>query len=241
MGAAVSPLGDRGVTTDKIMTELPGPHCRAVFLRLNVDRCPPPVRFDSMEHEVRAGMSGDSRVLRDKRKTSDPNRRSGVTFDFDAVLKKHGDSVFNALFRLTGDFHLSEDLFQETFIKVFKAMSGFDGRAKISTWLYSIALNTLRDHKRRKAVPTHGLPDDDKLRARVPSPDESLIRAEEMNALQRELRKLKESVRIPLVLHYIEGMSVQEIAGITERTQSDIKVSLHRGRETLKKRMRREA
>jgi RNA polymerase sigma-70 factor (ECF subfamily) len=186
-------------------------------------------------------MAGNSRALRDKRETSDPDHRGGKTAEFDAVLKTHGDSVFNALFRLTGDFHLSEDLFQETFIKVFKGLSGFDGRAKISTWLYSIALNTLRDHKRRKVVPTHGLPDDDRLRARVPSPDESLIRAEEMNALQRELRMLKESVRIPLVLFYIEGMTVQEIAGVTERTQSDIKVSLHRGREILKKRLRRDA
>jgi RNA polymerase sigma-70 factor, ECF subfamily len=186
-------------------------------------------------------MAENSSARQDKREASDPDRRGGETADFDAVLKAHGDSVFNALFRLTGDFHLSEDLFQETFIKVFKGLRGFDGRAKISTWLYSIALNTLRDHKRRKVVPAHGLPDDDKLRARVPSPEESLIRAEERNALQRELRKLKESVRIPLVLFYIEGMSVQEIADVTDRTQSDIKVSLHRGREILKKRLRREA
>jgi RNA polymerase sigma-70 factor (ECF subfamily) len=184
-------------------------------------------------------MSDNSRVLRDKRETSDPDRKGGETADFDTVLKTHGDSVFNILFRLTGDFHLSEDLFQETFIKVFKGLSGYDGRAKISTWLYSIALNTLRDHKRRKAAPTPGLPNDDKLRARDPSPDESLIRSEERNALQRELRKLKESMRIPLVLFYIEGMSVREIAGATERTQSDIKVSLRRGREILKKRLRR--
>jgi RNA polymerase sigma-70 factor (ECF subfamily) len=186
-------------------------------------------------------MSSNSRDVRGNRETSDPDRRGEKPDDFDAVLKTHGDSVFNILFRLTGDYHLSEDLFQETFIKVFKGLRGYEGRAKISTWLYSIALNTLRDHKRRKAVPAHSLPDDDNLQERAPSPDETLIRAEERNALQRELRKLKESVRIPLVLFYIEGMTVQEIAGITERTQSDIKVSLHRGREILKKRLWREA
>jgi RNA polymerase sigma-70 factor (ECF subfamily) len=234
-------MGDRGVAATKVMTALPGTSCRAVFLHQNGDRGSFPARFVITVHEVGVGISGNSGALRDTRETSDPDRRGGKTVDFDAVLKTHGDTVFNTLFRLTGDFHLSEDLFQETFIKVFKGLSGYDGRAKISTWLYSIALNTLRDHRRRKAAPTPGLPNDDKLRARAPSPDESLIRAEERSALQRELRKLKESVRIPLVLYYIEGMSVREIAGVTERTQSDIKVSLHRGREILKKRLRRDA
>jgi RNA polymerase sigma-70 factor (ECF subfamily) len=160
------------------------------------------------------------------------------TEGFDDILKAHGDSVFNALFRLTGDFHLSEDLFQETFIKVYKGLDGYDGRAKITTWLYAIALNTLRDHKRKKAVTARGLPDDDRLVDRNPAPDESVIRDEERDTLQRELNRLKESLRVPLVLFYIEGLTVQEIAVITARTQSDIKVSLHRGREILKKRLR---
>ena len=200
-----------------------------------------PARFILAANEVRVGRANNSRDKKEKKGTSGPDRGEGKTAGFDAVLKAHGDTVFNTLFRLTGDYHLSEDLFQETFIKVFRGLSGYDGRAKISTWLYTIALNTLRDHKRRKTVPSRSLPDDDDLGDRNPSPDESLIRAEERNSLQKELRKLKESVRIPLVLFYIEGLTVREIAGITERTPSDIRVSLHRGREILKKRLRREA
>jgi RNA polymerase sigma-70 factor (ECF subfamily) len=199
------------------------------------------MRYIFTENEVHVGRADSSRDKGDGTGTSGPDNVGEKTADFGAVLKEHGDSVFNTLFRLTGDYHLSEDLFQETFIKVFKGLSGYAGRAKISTWLYAIALNTLRDHKRRKAIPARGLPDDDDLGDRSTSPDESLIRAEERNTLQKELRKLKESVRIPLVLFYIEGLTVHEIAGITARTPSDIKVSLHRGREILKKRLRREA
>jgi RNA polymerase sigma-70 factor (ECF subfamily) len=222
-------------------TALPGTPCRADFFRHNETAGLFQARLKLTANEVRVGRAGCSGDEEKRKGTSGPDRADKKPAGFDAVLHAHGDAVFNTLFRLTGDYHLSEDLFQETFIKVFKGLSGYDGRAKISTWLYAIALNTLRDHMRRKAAPARSLPVDDALRDQNPSPDESLIRAEERNSLQKELRKLKEPLRIPIVLFYIEGLTVQEIAGVTERTSSDIKVSLHRGREILKKRLRREA
>jgi len=60
--------------------------------------------------------------------------------------------VFNLLFRITGDFHLAEDLFQEVFLRVYKNLSTFRGKSRLSTWIYSIAINVYREYYRKKKI-----------------------------------------------------------------------------------------
>ena len=82
--------------------------------------------------------------------------------DFQAIFKENKDKIFNFIFRMTGDYHLTEDIFQDVFLKAYSGISKFKGKSNISTWLYSIAINSIRDELRKKKV-WHSQEDDDGL------------------------------------------------------------------------------
>ena len=157
---------------------------------------------------------------------------------FDDLVKENKDMIFNLLFRLTGDYHLSEDLFQETFIKAYNGFGTFSQKSKPSTWIYSIALNVFRDNRRRKRwrLLDHSTIEKSEKNEgnKAFDPETQLIIEEERRAIQKKINRLKETLRIPLVLHYIEGLSIQQIAQITAKTPDSVKVSLHRARKKLK-------
>jgi RNA polymerase sigma factor (sigma-70 family) len=137
--------------------------------------------------------------------------------DFDSLLHRHKDMIYNLLFRLTGNHHTSEDLFQETFIKVYRGLQSFKGKSQISTWIYSIAVNVFKDHKRKNSRNLPGSSIDDisenlPADTNTPNPETQVLREEEKNRLQAHINSLKKSMKIP----------------------GSIKVSLHRARNSLK-------
>jgi RNA polymerase sigma factor (sigma-70 family) len=153
---------------------------------------------------------------------------------FDKIVNEYKNMIFNLLFRLTGDYHLSEDLFQETFIKVYRSIKDFKQQAKLSTWIYSIAINVFKDHTRKRRWQLLK-PSDWNNPIDTMSPEIKFIIEQEKENIQKKITLLKESIRIPIVLYYIQGLSISRIAEITGRTQTDIKVSLYRARKILKK------
>jgi RNA polymerase sigma-70 factor (ECF subfamily) len=161
-------------------------------------------------------------------------------YRFDEIVKKNRHLVFNLLFRLTGDYHLSEDLFQETFLKVYRNLDEFSEKSKLTTWLYSIALNVYKDHAKKKKwiLLRNGAhrEQDGALSTNLMSPEDAMIRKEEIAHVQKQINSLKGNIKIPVILYYVEGLPVKEIAEITGRTLSDIKVSLYRARKILRKR-----
>ena len=170
-------------------------------------------------------------------------KRSGVLVgqsskSFDDLVKENKNMIFNLLFRLTGDYQLSEDLFQETFIKVFNGLRNFSQKSKPSTWIYSIALNVFRDSTRRKRwrLLEHSTPEiREKNEQKDPiDPETQFIIREEKRVIQKKINRLKETLRIPIVLHYLEGLSINQIAKVTDKTPDSVKVSLHRARKKLK-------
>ena len=146
--------------------------------------------------------------------------------------------IFNLLFRLTGDYHTSEDLFQETFLKVYNGLEGFSQKSKPSTWIYTIALNVFKDSTRRKRwqlTKRNPSENEEKKEQKDPvDPETQFIMGEEKRAIQKKITRLKETLRIPLVLHYLEGLSINQIAKAIDKTPDSIKVSLHRARKKLK-------
>ncbi|MHB9094678.1 MAG: sigma-70 family RNA polymerase sigma factor [Eubacteriales bacterium] len=70
------------------------------------------------------------------------------------VISENEDKILNLIYGMTSDYHLAQDLTQETFIKAFKSIKSFSGKSKISTWLYRIAVNLTIDHKRKRCVQT---------------------------------------------------------------------------------------
>ena len=163
--------------------------------------------------------------------------------DFQAIFKENKDKIFNFIFRMTGDYHLTEDIFQDVFLKAYSGISKFKGKSNISTWLYSIAINSIRDELRKKKLNlfkiTYINEENNNLKYKGKTPEEEMIEKEKKNVLQKELNKLNHNMRAVLLLYYFEGISVEGISQITGKTYENVKVLLHRGRKTLNKSLKR--
>jgi RNA polymerase sigma-70 factor, ECF subfamily len=133
----------------------------------------------------------------------------------------------------------AEEVAQEVFLRVHRALPGFRGEAALSTWLYAITsrlcLNRLKaPHRRRRAEAELDVVADP-----APGPGADLETAERDAALQRAIAALDEEARIVVVLRDVEGLSYEEIAAALELPIGTVRSRLHRARTALKESLRR--
>jgi RNA polymerase sigma-70 factor (ECF subfamily) len=140
----------------------------------------------------------------------------------------------------------AEDLTQDTFLKMFRALARYDPAMRFSSWLFRIAHNTAIDYLRQRklliATPVED-PDDesDPLQA-LPdlsaiSPERSAERAELAEAVDRALDRVRPDYRAVLVLRYQEGLEYQDIADVLGAPLGTVKTFLHRARRDLAREM----
>ena len=160
---------------------------------------------------------------------------------FASLVKKYEKQVHALAWRKIGDFHIAEEIAQDTFLKVYQKLSTLKDPYQFSGWLYVIATNLCRAWLRKKRLETEPLEDTE-----VESIEETYSRyvAEERTKVtveaQREvvkklLAKLKESERTVMTLHYFGEMTCEEISRFLGVSTSAIKLRLHRARQRLKK------
>lgn len=125
-----------------------------------------------------------------------------------------------------------DDLFQEIMTNVWNSLPSFRGEAKISTWLYRIAVNTALIH-RRKRRPSEELPDLPDQRA---SAHQDLEHQERLESLHRAIGQLADQDRV-IVSLLLEGLSYKEIADITGITVNYVGVKISRIKQTLEQLM----
>jgi RNA polymerase sigma-70 factor (ECF subfamily) len=127
-----------------------------------------------------------------------------------------------------GDRELADDLAQETLIKAWLASDGFVERYKFSTWLFKIAYNTFLDYKKR---PFRAVEPIDETHPSQDRPDDAF----KYEDLYFALSQLAEKTRMIILLYYMQGYSVIEIAKITGSNPVAVRQHLSRGRKQLKK------
>ena len=132
------------------------------------------------------------------------------------LVDRYGRAVYTLAARIAGCTEDAEELTQDIFLKAFSSLDRFGGRSSFSTWLYRIAYNTAVSHARRTR-PKHCGIDERRLAA---LPDSAVER------LDPEERAL-------VTLFYYEDRSVGECAAITELSEGNVKVRLHRIRKKL--------
>lgn len=149
--------------------------------------------------------------------------------------------VFRTLARLTGEREGLEDLAQEVFLRLFRALPHFQGRARLSTFLYRIIVNVVNDEWSRRQVARRMDPIDEETQVLVdsnPGPDELLEQSLFRDALEESLAQMKLRDRAILILYYQEGRNYGEITEILDLPMGTVKARLHRARERLKDTMK---
>jgi len=162
--------------------------------------------------------------------------------DYEQLVESHQDMVFRTLARLTGEREGLEDMAQETFLRLFRALPHFRGEAQLSTFLYRIIVNVVNDEfrDRKKARLTSTIEDEEARGLAHSSVGPAVLaeRAQLQKAVEAGLRQLTPRDRTILTLHYQEGRSYEEIAAILDSPLGTVKTHLYRARERLKTMMK---
>ncbi len=157
--------------------------------------------------------------------------------EFAELIENHKTMVFRTLARLTGEREGLEDMAQEVFLRLFRALPHFRGHAKVSTFLYRIIVNVVNDEWRRRRQERLTVSIDDAEHLLVHSalgPEDVLEQRQLQKALNTSLQQLALRDRSILTLHYQEGRSYEEICTILDLPMGTVKTHLHRARERLK-------
>lgn len=159
--------------------------------------------------------------------------KAGCSASFERIVEHTKDRLITFLIQLVGNEHDAEDIAQESFLKAYRYLHTFDGRARFTTWLYTIAKNTAYTHLRRRR--SHESIDDlEEVLAAEP------IRSEgEDGSIWKLARELKPKFFETLWLFYAEGFSLKETAAILETNAITVRVNLHRARAALGRKLNR--
>lgn len=166
--------------------------------------------------------------------------RKGEPEQFAELVRRHQSHVFAILYRYERDHHRLEDLAQETFLKAWRSLDQFDGRAPFQHWLSKIAvhaaLDHLRKHKRTQneiGFPELGEDALDWLHNDDKQADLDVNQAREI--LAAAMRRLSPEDQLVLTLLEIEDRSVKEISAVTGWSAVTVRVRALRARARLKK------
>ena len=160
-----------------------------------------------------------------------------------ALVAAYARMVGTVIWRATGQRDVIEDLTQETFLRTFKALEYFDARARLSTWIYTIAHNVAVDHLRRTAGMVDSLTwreneadgrDTRELVSETPGPEALLSRAEAEALVNAGLARLPLKYRLPVIYAAIDGLDYPAIAGMLSVPLGTVKTLIFRGKRMLK-------
>ncbi len=163
---------------------------------------------------------------------------NGNEMAFSWLLHKYKDMVFNLCFRFLGNMDDANECAQETFVKVWKNLSGFRFDSQFSTWLYRIALNNCKnkvkslEYRLRSKTTVFNNISDGVEKAQNQSHElEAKQLAEKLQSCIAKLHKIHREL---VVLRNVEGVSYEEISKITKQNVGTIKSRLARARDNLR-------
>jgi len=170
--------------------------------------------------------------------------RKGNQQAFRALVERHSRPLFRLAYRMTGNEHDAEDLVQETFLRAYKQLHSFDGRAAFGTWLYRIATNCaldlLRSRKTRAEVAAPAGDNDEfdwlaQAAAHDPSPERLTLSSQIAGLLGPALGKLTEMERAAFVLRHYEGCDIEQVASALGVKQNAAKHTVFRAVQKLRR------
>jgi RNA polymerase sigma-70 factor, ECF subfamily len=170
--------------------------------------------------------------------------RAGERAEFARLVETYSGVIYRLAIKMLEDPQDAEDVLQETFMKAYRHISSFDGRSKVSTWLYRIATNeALMLIRRRKNLPVSldeplDLQDHEAQPVQIVDwcclPEEDLMSSEARSYLDHAINTLSASLRAVFVLREVEGLSTLETAEVLGLSEMAVKTRLSRARMRLR-------
>ena len=160
----------------------------------------------------------------------------GDSGSFENLLERYQGRLYRVILGWTRNPHLSEDLFQETWARAIEHREKFDRKRRFSPWIFSIALNLVRDHFRKEGRAKTD-PDSDAIEmARSETDmDRGLIEKERAQKLLRAILELSDVEQEVFMLRHFSGMSFREIAKMLKINLNTALSRMHQALEALKK------
>jgi RNA polymerase sigma-70 factor, ECF subfamily len=170
---------------------------------------------------------------------------------FSEIVRRNEGMVYNFAFRVCRDRNSAEETLQDTFVNVFRKLKQFDGRSKLSTWLYTIVTNNCLMKRRRRRLETSSVKLEEEYAPGPPHSDEKGQKQDQIprwnktpldEAMTKELRilldtaiqKLPLEYRLVFILRDIENRSTEETATIMSLSVPAVKSRLRRARVFLR-------
>ena len=161
--------------------------------------------------------------------------RGGDREAFGALVEQYRDNVYRLAYRMCGNAYDADEAAQEAFVAAWRALPNFRGDAKFSTWLYRLttnaAIDVMRLEKRHQTVGDGEMVD---LADDADSPQETVERTEQQEAVQKALATLSEEYREVLLLRYMEELDYAEIADVLQLPSGTVKSRINRAKAALK-------
>ena len=175
--------------------------------------------------------------------------KRGDTVAFAELVDRYKQPVMNLAYRMLHDLTEAEDLAQNVFVQVFKSAERYEASSKFSTWLFTIARNLcLNEIRRRSRHPAESLdaphpeletqPAHQYEDRKAISPPDNLLHGELEEKIEEALAALPENQRIAVILCRQDELSYEDIAKVMGCSLSATKSLIHRGRETLKEKLK---
>jgi RNA polymerase sigma-70 factor, ECF subfamily len=169
---------------------------------------------------------------------------------FDAIYVLYERRIFNAIFRMIGNYDDAEDLMQETFVNGYRGIDRFRGDAAVYSWLYRIAMNVCKQRFRNERwasqLQVESLDEavaGEEGAAQRELPDDSLnpyriVESHELQAVvRRAIQELPREWQVPIVLREDRQLSYAEIAAIMEIPVNTVKTRIFRARGVLRRKL----
>lgn len=170
--------------------------------------------------------------------------RSGDREEFALMVDTYSTKIYRLAYRMMGNEQEAEDVLQETFMNAYRALSSFEGRSNIGTWLYRIASNQalMRLRKKQPASISVDEPITDDDWEEIPRqfvdwcclPEKELMTSEALEELDSALDTLSGNLRTVFILRDVNGLSTRETAQVLNISEAAVKTRLLRSRLKLR-------
>jgi RNA polymerase sigma factor (sigma-70 family) len=168
--------------------------------------------------------------------------REGYDAALDILMERHSEGLFRFIYRYVLNERDARDLVQETFVRAYFKQNQFLPRARVSTWLYRIALNLCRDHARSRAFKEARLTDtwatsfEQQALTRT-TPADHASTEEDLALLQKAIQSLPHDLRVALILAVLEDKPQEECAQLLGITRKAVETRVYRARKLLAERL----